>query len=116
MPASSLEIKSSLELTHLRIRNIIQAVMRFQTSIPHIQFRQQLNRGTVTITSLEYLAKTFPHYSSHRIESIKRFARVPEWEPTDSIDISSNKIAKRRHDGATYNPSTLCIYTHGSSI
>jgi len=79
----ALEIESTLEPPHLRIREkILRAYTRMQTTPPSHPIEFAIRRGQTSkstsrvITTIEYLARTFPQYSQ-RIETIMPFPRLP---------------------------------------
>jgi ribonuclease HI len=120
---SAMEIETSLEPAHLRIRKkVLKSYTRMQTApdthpINRIIRRAKLSKSNKHITGFEYLARTFPQYTSMPVETIKPFIRPPWWTPPHQIDIStSKKIAKLKHNEAIHDPGTLCIYTDGSGI
>jgi ribonuclease HI len=122
-PKLALEIEATLEPPHLRLREkILRAYTRMQTAPQShpIEFairRAQTSKSkSPVVTTLKYLARTFPQYSQ-KIETITPFPRPPWWEPKHHIAISSDKdTAKKRHEEAIYNPRTLYIYMDGSGI
>ena len=79
--------------------------------------RVQTSKSKVHITTLEYIARTFPQYASQQIETIKPFAQSPWWEPIHTIDIPANtKTAKQKYEEAVNDPNILCIFIDGSGI
>jgi hypothetical protein len=74
----ALEIETSLQPPHLRIRRkVLQAFIRMQTTpqehpIASAIRRAQTSKSKVHITTLEYIARTFPQYVSHRSKPSNR--------------------------------------------
>jgi len=120
---SALEIDSFLLPTHLRLRKkVLQSYTCMQTTqekhpIHQVIKRANNSKSKVHLTTLEYLARSYPEFVNNPLETIKPYARPPWWIPSFTICIPPNKkAAKASHDQTIHDSDTISIYTDGSGI
>ena len=119
---SALQIKTALLPIHLWLTNkVLQSWTRMRIAPEIYRIKapiQQVNisQSKIHITSLEYLARTFPKYAIS-VETIKAYL-MPLWlSPPFTIEIDTNKkTAKAKHNTAYHKATTLCIYIDGLEI
>src|SRR5204862_7045298 len=113
----ALEIETGLAPAHLRLQSkILRSFTRMQTLPENHPTNSCIERSIKSksrtfITNLEYLAQTFPDYTTSP-ERIQPPGRVPSWTAHRSFTPRSNKKAATRYYAATcHNPQSTRLNT-----